>query len=123
VSLATDVTTALEQLRGVELGEVLLDSGLRYGDGEPVEILMRRRGRRYDLDDRGVSVEKARAAGAPRRWLKAAELVVAEEGMNVNRRGVVFVSAVEGRDLSSLALRLADVALAVYDELLALADE
>jgi hypothetical protein len=37
-----------------------------------------------------VSVSEARSLGAPRDWLRIAEDVVAEEGFNVNRRGVVF---------------------------------
>ena len=34
--------------------------------------------------------------------------------MNVNRRGVVLVGAVEGRDLAALALRVADASAAFY---------
>ncbi|HEX2109994.1 MAG TPA: hypothetical protein VHF67_00445 [Gaiellaceae bacterium] len=36
----------------------------------------------------------------------------------MNRRGVVFVSAVEGRDLAALAARLAETSLAVHAALL-----
>jgi hypothetical protein len=36
---------------------------------------------------------------------------------------VVFVPAVEGRDLASLAARLAETSLAVYQELLELEEE
>jgi hypothetical protein len=49
--------------------------------------------------------------------------VVAEEGFNVNRAGVVFVPVVEGRDLALLVLRLADTSRAVFAELLELVDE
>ncbi|HEX2110554.1 MAG TPA: hypothetical protein VHF67_03280 [Gaiellaceae bacterium] len=66
--------------------------------------------------DDGAAV---REAGTPGRgWLETAEHVVAREGMNVNRRGVVFVSAVEGRDLAALAARLAETSLAVHAALL-----
>jgi hypothetical protein len=46
----------------------------------------------------------------PPGWLAVAERVVAEEGMNVNRAGVVFVPAVErpDRDLAAPALRLGE---------------
>src|SRR2546428_666670 len=120
--MATDVGAALAAARKTwgETGEILLDTGLTYGDGTAVEILIRKRGRRYDLGDRGVATRKA---GPPRSWLETAERVVAEEGFNVNRAGVVFVPAVEGRDLAALALRLADTCLAVHSELLELADE
>jgi hypothetical protein len=43
---------------------------------------------------------------------------VAEVGLNVNRRGVVFVSAVEGRDIASLVMQVAETSRAVYSTLL-----
>ena len=83
---------------------------------------MRKRGRRYDIDDDGAAVAKARAAGTTRRWLELAGRVVAEEALNVNRRGVVFVPAVEGRDIEALAQRVAATSRAVESELLAVED-
>jgi hypothetical protein len=81
-------------------------------------IAVRKRGNRYDLDDGGAAIERARALGAARDWLPIAERVVAREGFNVNRHGVVFVPVVEGRDLASLAVRLADCAESVHAALL-----
>lgn len=100
-------------------GETSLPVGVEYVPGEPVEVLARRRGRRWDFGDGGRAV---RLAGAPAGWLAVAERVVAEEGMNVNRTGVVFVPAFERscRDLAVLALRLGDVSHAVHAELLEL---
>ena len=46
--------SALAELNGLERGEVVLDSGLAYGDGEPVEVLVRKRLHRYVLSDRGA---------------------------------------------------------------------
>jgi hypothetical protein len=102
-----------------EEGETVLDVGLEYVPGEPVEVSARKRGRRWDFGDGGRAVQ---LAGKPSGWLAAAERVVAQEGMNVNRTGVVFVPAVErpGRDLAALALRLGDVSHAVHAELLEL---
>jgi hypothetical protein len=97
-----------------DTGMVRLPSGLTYGDGDPVVIVVRKRAHRYDLSDEGAAVTKAGVRG----WLPVAEAVVVEEGFNVNRRGAVFVPAVEGRDLASLAARLAETSLAVYHELL-----
>jgi hypothetical protein len=97
-----------------ETGAIRLPSGLEYRDGEPVVIVIRKRGHRYDLSDEGAAVRKARTRG----WLPVAEDVVAAYGMNVNRRGVVFVPAVAGRDLAALAASLAETSLAVYRELL-----
>jgi hypothetical protein len=98
-------------------GGVSLSSGLEYLPGEPVSVLVRRRGRRYDIGDDGAAV---RLAGSPRGWLRVAERLVAEDALNVNRRGVVFVQAVEGRDVALLAWRVAAASLAVYQELLEL---
>ena len=112
------VRVALEAARATwgENGEVRLDTGLTYGDGEPVRVLVRKRGRRYDLSDEGRAVRKSGATG--RRWLEIAERVADAEALNVNRRGVVFVPAVEGRDLATLAVRVAETSLALYGELL-----
>lgn len=100
-------------------GETSVETGLDYVAGEPVQVFVRKRGRRWDFGDRGRAV---RLAGKPSGWLAAAERVVAEEGMNVNRVGVVFVPAVErpSRDLAALALRLGDASQAVFAELLEL---
>lgn len=96
-----------------------VDTGLRYGPGEPVRIRIRRRGRRYDLDDRGEAV---RLAGKPAGWRETAERAV--EPMNLSRSGVVFIPAVEGsfpdRDIEALARRLGESARAVYDALVEL---
>jgi hypothetical protein len=91
------------------------DNEERVVELEPFPVVVRKRGRRYDLDDGGAAVARA---GAPDGWLELAEEIVAEEGFNVNRRGVVFVPAVEGRDLASLAARLSDSADAVHAALL-----
>ena len=106
----------------VERGDTTLDTGLEYVTGEPVQVVVRKRGHRWTFGDSGRAV---RLAGAPEGWLAAAERVVAEEGMNVNRAGVVFVPAVErpGRDLARLALRLGESSHAVFAELIDLAPE
>lgn len=107
----------MDQARGTrgQFGATTVDSGLSYGGVGAVEVRIRKREHRYDLSDRATAVT---AAGKPPGWLEIAEEVVAQEGMNVNRRGVVFVSAVEGRDIAALALRVADASLAVYSALL-----
>jgi hypothetical protein len=90
-------------------------TGLRYREGEPVEIRVRQREQWVDLDDEGRAVE---LAGKPAGWLEIAERVVAAEGMNVNRAGRVFVTVHERRDLEDLERRLAESSLAVYEALL-----
>lgn len=100
-------------------GEVLVDTGLVYVQGHPVRIRIRRRAHRYDLTDDGAAVADA---GRPAGWLEEIDRLVAEEGFNINRRGVVFVPAVHGRDIATLALRLAETSRAVYLALLDLQD-
>jgi hypothetical protein len=99
--------------------DTTVDSGLRYRFGEPVRIHVRRRGRRYDLSDDGAAVECARRR---RGWLEVAQHVVAADGFNVNRRGAVFVPAVEGRDIDGLCARLAESSRQVYLAVLELGD-
>jgi hypothetical protein len=113
------VTTADLPRLLAESGEALVDSGLDYGDGEPVLVSVRKRGNRIDIDDRGRGAAKA---GKPRGWLPLAEEVVARDFLNVNRAGVVFVGSFEGRELEPLVQRVADRSLAVYEELLDLVE-
>jgi hypothetical protein len=92
-----------------------VEPGPEYAPGVPVRIRVRRRGRRFDLDDGGAALERA---GRPSGWQEVAERVVAEQGMNVGRTGAVFVGAVEGRDIDALAARLAACSVAVHDAVL-----
>jgi hypothetical protein len=99
-------------------GEQVIDTGRTFGDGEPVLVHVRKRERRYLVSDRGRATEKT---GRPPGWREVAADVVAEESLNMNRTGVIFVPAVEGGlDLAWLVMRVADVALRVYAELLEL---
>ncbi len=114
---------AVEEMRGEGLsalpdgGEVLVSTGLAYAGEEPVLVLVRRRGHRIDLGDRGAAVERA---GRPAGWLAAAEEVVARHDVNVNRRGVVFVPVFVGRNLERLVRQVAEASLAVHVALLEL---
>jgi hypothetical protein len=102
-----------------EYGYAILDAGLPYLPGHPVRIEVRKRGGRYDLTDGAAAVN---LAGRPGGWLAAASDTVAELGMNVNRRGVVFVTGFERRDLADLAIRLAECSRLVFVSLLESAD-
>ena len=105
----------LSRLAEVERSEVVVESGLAYGDAEPVEVLVRKRLHRYVLSDRGRAVAKA---GKPSGWHDAAQLAALP--MNVDRQGTVFVPAVAGRDLEHLLVRLAEASRAVHEALLVL---
>jgi hypothetical protein len=101
------------------MNEQVVDSGLRYSDGEPVSIRVRQRERRYVIDDDANAVAKGRAAGTTADWLGVAQRVVGRRWLNVNRRGVVFVPAVEGCDIDALVRRVAAASRRVEAKLLA----
>lgn len=106
----------LARLHEQDDGETSVETGLSYGSARPVTVRVRRRGQRYDLDDDGVAVT---LAGEPEGWLEVAEGLMAAHGLNIDRRGVVSVPAVEGRDLAALVLAVADTSLSLYTSLLA----
>ena len=108
---------SLDGLAAVERGEIVVRSELRYTEGAPVEVSVRKRMHRYAIDDGGAAVQ---LAGNPEGWLAVAEDVVEELSLNVNRRGVVFVGTVYPRMLESLVSRVAETSLAVYEALLEL---
>lgn len=93
----------------------MLSRMVEYFPGHPVVVSKRKRGNRYDFDDGGAAVA---LAGQPPGWLDVSQRVVAEEGLNVNRKGVVFVQGFEGRDLGRLEHKVADASRAVYLALL-----
>jgi hypothetical protein len=59
-------------------------------------------------------------SGRPPGWLESVQRLVAAEGFNVNRGGVIFVPAVEGRDIAALVSRLALTSRTAYLTLLEL---
>ena len=104
--------------RTIERDEVVVVTGLRYTEGQPVLVRVRRRGRRFELRDDGRALE---LAGRPAGWRECATQVVDTFDLNVTRTGVVFVPAVEGGvDRDWLTCRVAATSLALYDALLEL---
>jgi hypothetical protein len=99
----------------VDGDDVVFATDLRYGPDDPVEVVVRKRGERYDVSDRGRAVE---LAGRRVRWADVAERVVEDTyWLNVNRNGVVFVQS-NGVRLDSLVRRVAECSAALYEELL-----
>lgn len=92
-----------------------VDTGRTYGTSEAVVIRVVRPDGRLTIDDDGAAV---RLAGRPRGWFERAERIAAATGLNVNRRGVVYVSAVGDARLDRLADLVATTSLEVYDALL-----
>jgi hypothetical protein len=98
--------------------ETLVKSSVSYLDGDPVVVRVRRRAHWITIDDDGAAVERA---GRPPGWLPVAERVVREDALNVNRRGVVFVTFNAARpDRDALVRRVAERSAALYNELLEL---
>jgi hypothetical protein len=96
----------------------VVDTGLRYTEGEPVLVRIRRRGRRFELRDDGRALE---LAGRPDGWRDGATQVVAAYELNITRTGEIFVPGFEGgADRDWLAGRVAETSLALYDALLEL---
>jgi hypothetical protein len=121
---AQDVAAIRSQLDALRAScndhdNAVLDTGLSYLTGHLVRIYVRKRGGRYDLTDGAAAVN---LAGRPGGWLATASDTVAGMGMNVNRRGVVFVTGFERRDLADLSIRLAECSRLVYVSLLESAD-
>jgi hypothetical protein len=95
--------------------DVVARTDRQYRPGEPVEVVVRKRGRRFDVSDGGRAVE---LAGWPDGWRSVAERLVEDVyWINVNRRGLVFVQATERR-LDELVHRVAECSAALYVELL-----
>jgi hypothetical protein len=98
----------------VDSEDVVVRTGLTYRPDEPADVVVRKRGWRFDISEGGRAVE---LAGRPPGWLEVAERVVGGYALNINRRGIVFVQSNEGR-LESLVLRVAECSMAVFEELL-----
>lgn len=112
---ADELAVLLEE--AAERSGLVWHTGLSYAPGRPIRVSVRRRGVRYDIDDMGGAVA---FAGKPPGWLEAAERVVETLGWNVNRKGVVFVQAAEGRDIDALVRRTGEASAAVLEALFAL---
>lgn len=54
-----ELRAALRTESWAETELLVVDCGGCYGDGNAVEVSIRKRGRRYDLDDRGAATTKA----------------------------------------------------------------
>jgi hypothetical protein len=90
-------------------------TGRTYGSSEPVVIRVVRRDSKLTIDDDGAAV---RLAGRPAGWHERAGRIVEATGVNVNRRGVVFVPATDEARLGRLVDLVATASLEVYDALM-----
>jgi len=117
VVIATDVLA----LRGLDRGELVLDTGLSYDGTAPVCVHVVKRERRYSFDDGGGAAEAAGIdppRGFPRRLRLGPEREV-----NVNGRGVVSLPGFERSSdawLLELPQLVAQGSVALYEALLEL---
>jgi hypothetical protein len=114
------VETNEQRLQGIreQLEPPWAENEERVVETGAIPIGVERRAHWFHMKDRGEAIARARAIGAPDDWHAVAERRVAEDGFNVNRSGVVFVSVTEGRDVASILLRLSDCAERVQAALL-----
>jgi hypothetical protein len=98
-----------------EVEERVVETGRSYRPGEPVRVLVRRRHRSWLVTDEGAAI---RLAGRPPGWREAAERIVLEDSLNLSRSGAVFVPSAYPDWIESLAERVADVSLGVYEAVL-----
>jgi ankyrin repeat protein len=92
------------------------DSGLQYGPGEPVRLVVDVR-RRYEVEDSGRAVE---LAGRPDGWRDIAARIEVERVVNVRRDGVVWLPVAGSYSFEEIAERVARASLELYEELLEL---
>ena len=117
IDVAADELSVQLQEAGERSG-ILRVTSLSYTPGHPVRIRVRRREHRYYVDDMGTAVAIAgRAPG----WRAAGERAVKALDWNINREGVVFMQAAEGRDIDAVVQRTAEASVAVLESLLELA--
>jgi hypothetical protein len=118
---STTIRARLDELVAGDPGhdDGMIETGLWYLPGHPVRIHVRRRDGRDDLTDAAAAVGLAGRHGD---WLAIAADVVSDLGMNVNRRGVVYVTGFPRRDLADLVMRLAECSRDVYLALLEASD-
>lgn len=113
------MTTVLDDLAGLERGELILDSGLTYDGHTPVRVHVRKRETRLELSDGGGAMA---AAGADPHELELPDHIpFGDRSVNVSRKGVVFLPAwttSSGEWLETIRELVVEGSLALYEALL-----
>jgi hypothetical protein len=124
-----DVTRRADDLRAGETpapepepeaarAESIVDTGLQYRPGDPVQVWVLHRERRVSVSDHGAAL---RRAGAPPGWDRACAPVHAELDVNITRGGVVWLPVVAvGPSEGDVARRIGRASLSFFQELLEL---
>jgi hypothetical protein len=118
VRRGTRIAALQPQAKGPLRAESILDTGLEYRPGEPVQVWVLRRERRVSVSDRGAALGKA---GAPPGWDRACARMHAELDVNITRGGVVWLPVVAvGPGEQDVARRIGRASLIFFQELLEL---
>ncbi len=100
--------------------EELLDTGLEFRPGDPIQVRVLHRDRRTLVTDDGAAITRA---GAPAHWQETAQRLGRELDVNISRQGVVSLPVVRvGPPEPEVVRRIAEAARAFYQELLELSD-
>ncbi len=96
----------------------IVDTGLAYGPGDPVQVWTMRREHRVSISDHGAALHKA---GAGPGWERACATVHAELDVNITRGGVVWLPVVAaGPSEEEVARRIGRASLIFFQEVLEL---
>jgi hypothetical protein len=113
------MTFVLDELAGLERGELILDSGLTYDGHASVRVRVRKRETRLELSDGGGAMT---AAGADARELELPDHIpFGDYSVNVSRKGIVFLPAwtTSGEEwLETIRELVVEGSLALYGALL-----
>jgi hypothetical protein len=117
------VTSRADNLRAglpadADPADGIVDTGLEYRPGEPVQVWIVRRERRVSVSDHGAALRKA---GAEPGWERACPKVHAELDVNITRGGIVWLPVVAvGPSEREVARRIGHASLIFFQELLEL---
>jgi hypothetical protein len=96
--------------------EAVIDTGLEYRPGDPVQVWVLHRERRVSVSDHGAASHKAGAVTGSER---ASARVYAELEVNITRGGVVWLPVVAvGPSEQEVARRIGRASLIFFQELL-----
>ncbi|HLY50378.1 MAG TPA: hypothetical protein VKR21_14390 [Solirubrobacteraceae bacterium] len=99
----------------------VVDAELNFRPGDAVRLRVVHRDRRVSVTDDGAAINRA---GRPLGWQDAARRIADEFVVNISRHGVVSLPVVRvGPPEEAVIRRIGQASLALYEELLDLADK
>lgn len=105
-------------MRTAERTATLIDTGLEFVPGDPVQVRVVHREKRTLVSDEGAAVK--RTGGVPG-WAEVAQRLAQELGVNISRHGTVSLPVVRvGPPEVEVIRRIGAASLALYQDLLEL---